>query len=198
MKNHTIQLGSATPAPSWAGPHALARLLTGQTRLSTAPPPDTVSRPTCQPLLLSSVRSAARTRRTSRAPVRFGLLPTGRRSPVSRDPLPLLVPRVRHASATPPDPHRPPASPAPFQKGTERRRRASAPLFSPPSSHSEHPAANLVAVRPSRPRSTPFPHPNSGCSAAVVHPLDEPPTESFPRQSQPHLTSLSLSPMVQS
>jgi hypothetical protein len=37
MKNHTIQLGSATPAPSWAGPHAPARLLTSRTHLSAAP-----------------------------------------------------------------------------------------------------------------------------------------------------------------
>jgi hypothetical protein len=39
-----------------------------------------------------------------------------------------------------------------------------------------------------------FSRPNFGRSAAAVHPLGEPPTEPFPHQSRPHLTSLSPSP----
>jgi hypothetical protein len=150
MKNLTIQLGSAHTRPRVRTP----RPLPGRTRLSAAPPPDTVPRPTCQPLLLSSVRLAARARRTSSAPAGFGPLPAGRRSPVGRDP-PLLVARVLHASAP----------------------------FSLQRPHSEHPAANLISVRSSHPRSTNFPRPNSSRSTAVVHPLGEPPTEPFPRQS---------------
>jgi hypothetical protein len=41
----------------------------------------------------------------------------------------LLVPRFLSTSAWFPDPHRPPASPTPSQKGAGRRRRASAPFF---------------------------------------------------------------------
>jgi hypothetical protein len=46
MQNHTVHLGSATPLSSQAGPRAPAHC--GQTRLSAAPPPDTVPWPTCQ------------------------------------------------------------------------------------------------------------------------------------------------------
>jgi hypothetical protein len=66
MQNHTVHLGSATPLSSQAGPRAPAHC--GQTRLSAAPPPDTVPWPTCQspplsvfPLLGAAWHSCGRT-----------------------------------------------------------------------------------------------------------------------------------------
>jgi hypothetical protein len=136
--------------------------LIGRTHLSAAPLPSAVPRPTCQ--LLRSAGSVhtthvARAHRIGATAVRAPL--TGRQGPP-----PLLMPRVLHASAMSPDPHRPPCLTAPFQKGIGRRRRASA-RFSLLRPHSRHPAANLITVRPSHPWSTPFPHPNSGRSATT-------------------------------
>jgi hypothetical protein len=81
----------------------------------------------------------------------------------------------------------------PLQKRSRTTLPRLGPLFPPPS------PLRAPRGKPHRCPSIPpserrFPCPNSGCIAAAVHPLGEPSTEPFPRQSQPHLTSLSPSP----
>jgi hypothetical protein len=94
-------------------------------------------------------------------------------------------------------PRRPtPPTPSCLTRPLSKRSRTMPPRLGPFSllhPHFEHPRQTpSPSVRPAL--GALFPRPNYSRSTAAVHPLGEPPTELFPRQSRSHLTSLSPTP----
>jgi hypothetical protein len=141
------------------------------------------------PLPLCSAGSArmvhvARARRFRAAASRAPL--TGRQGPPCSCPA-SSTHQPRCSTPTAPLPHPPPLKKEPDDDDAPRTPFPSSVLtLSTPrqtSSPSDRPALRA-----------PFRRPNFGRSTATVHLLGEPPTEPFPRQSRPHLTSLSPSP----
>jgi hypothetical protein len=149
--------------------------------------------PTHQPLPSPSVRPAAHARCTSPAPAGLGPLQAGRRPQVGRDPPPpCSCPASsmrRPGSPTPPPPCL--THPLPKRSRTTPLRLG---LFFPPPSPLRTPHGKPHRCPSVPPSERYFPRLNSGRSATAIHPLAEPLTEPFPRQSRPHLTSLSPSP----